>query len=814
MMSTDVKTDKSLLDRIDAIEMSERLFALKDAMFGAPRKISVDRARLAASSWRDTEGEDIELRRARLFRKVLEETPIAIYPFDTIVGRETEHLVGAPVFVDETGDAIPGLWNDEEVPRLFRGALSPEDREVLRECARYFRGRTAPDHVKEEWRSLVGSWATDITDAKGSDPTPDSGYFPGVTCRGMWEKILAKGMRGLIEEAEAGIRRFKAMEETDISKYYFWQAAVIVCEALITYARRYARLARELAGKETGAARKAELNEIAAVCERVPEHPARTFHEAVQCLNFVMVGRGLEAMYPLLIGRLDQYLRPYFEKDLEEGRLSLSQAADILGSAIVLWGMKIVLPTGETQQETHQFSFSINSVNLGGVDRDGRDASNALSYLFLHLVGLLRMSSPTVLINWHAGTPRWLLAKALETNMRTKGGIPLFENSDHVVKSFVNDGIPVEDAREWYGQGCVTPVLPTKVDHNGSEGKGAVNVALMLDLALHRGVSQVTGKKVGIDVGDPRECTTFEQLYEAFKKELEWVVKRVLWLGTVAQGIEPRYLRFPFNSCIAGPNSLAEGRDLLITDADHSYGISDRAIVDAADTLTAIRKLVFEEKTLTMAGLMDAIDSNFEGEEGERIRQLCLAAPKFGNDIDEADEMVREVGRFSGGILRSYLNPFDQPCKISREGLSWHYFGGLGVGALANGRKALEPLNDGSISPMRGMDRLGPTGVLRSALKAGFEESYASCLNQKFSWTVMQSPESREKLAILTDTFFRNGGQHIQYNMVDTDELKDARVHPDKHRDLVVRVGGFSAYFVMLSPEIQDDIICRSEQGC
>jgi pyruvate-formate lyase len=217
---------------------------------------------------------------------------------------------------------------------------------------------------------------------------------------------------------------------------------------------------------------------------------------------------------------------------------------------------------------------------------------------------------------------------------------------------------------------------------------------------------------------------------------------------------------------------------------------------------------------LTMDELMNAIDNNFDGARGEEIRQMCLAAPKFGNDIEEADLMVRDVGKFSGSVIMSYINPFDVPCKISREGLSWHYFGGLGVGALPSGRKSKEPLNDGSISPMRGMDKLGPTGVIRSALKAGFKESYASCLNQKFSATVMRSPESREKLAILTDTFFRNGGQHIQYNMVDAEELLDAKAYPEKHRDLVVRVGGFSAYFVMLSPEIQDDIIYRSTQGC
>jgi formate C-acetyltransferase len=817
IMVTKVNTDEALLRKIESLPLSPRLFQLKDAMFSAPRIISVDRARLAVESWKETEGEDIEIRRAKLFKKVLENVPIAIYDFDIIVGRETEHLIGAPAFVDETGNSIPGLWGEgDKLSRWmeFQQTKSKEDKNTLRECARFFDGKTAPDYVMETWRSVVGSWADDISEAKGADPTPDSGYYPGVTCRGMWEKILSKGIRGLIEEAKTGLQRFKEMKETDINKLYFWQSAIIVCEAMITYAKRYGELAHRKAKETANLERRKELLEIADICERVPENPAHTFHEALQCMNFIMVGRGLEMMYPLLVGRIDQYLWPYFEKDIKEGRLTLERAAELMGSALTLWGMKVVLPTGKTQLETHQFSFCINSINIGGVDREGKDATNALSYLVLHMIGLIKLSSPTILLNWHSQTPRSLLLKALATNYKTKGGIPLFENSDHVVTSFVNDGTPVGDAREWYGQGCVTPILPTKIDHNGSEGKGAINVALILDLTLHHGISQITGKKVGIDVGDPRDFKSFKELYEAFKKQYKYVVNRVLWLGTLAQSVEPQYLRFPFNSCITGPNCMEKGQDILITDADHSYGISDRAIVDTADSITAIKKLVFEEKKLTMDELLNALDTNFAGKRGEEIMQMCLAAPKFGNDIDEADLMVRDVGMFSGSVITSYKNPFDVLCKISREGLSWHYFGGLGVGALPNGRKSKEPLNDGSISPMRGMDKLGPTGVMRSVLKAGFKESYASCLNQKFSSTVMQSPESREKLAILTDTFFKNGGQHIQFNMVDTQELLDAKAHPEKYRDLVVRVGGFSAYFVMLSPEIQDDIIYRSTQGC
>ncbi len=816
-MNVKPTTEELILDQINSLKLSDGLFRLKNAMFSAPRVISVDRIKLAMEAWKETEGEDIELRRARMFKKVLEGVPIEIYDFDIIVGRETEHLIGAPIFVDETGDSIPGIWDEgESLSRgmILLGIKSKEDKDILRECSRFFAGKTAPDHVKAEWQSIVGTWAKDITDAKGADPTPDSGYFPGITCRGMWEKLLSKGMHGLIEEAEDGIQRFKEMKETDINKFYFWESAIIVCKAMIQYAHRYAELARQKAEKESNPERRNELFEIAEICEQVPEYPARSFHEALQFMNFIMVGRGLEAMYPLLVGRLDQYLNPYFENDIKEGRLTLERAADLLGSVLILWGMKVVAPSGETQEETHQFSYSINSINLGGLDIKGEDATNTLSYLVLHLIGLVKMSSPTVLINWHNKTPRRLMLKALETNYKTKGGIPLFENSDHVVASFLKDGTPVEEARDWYGQGCVTPVLPTKIDHNGSEGKGAVNIALILDLTLHRGVSQITGKKVGIDVGDPREFKTFEELYEAFKKQCNYIINRVMWLGTLAQSIEPLYLRFPLNSVVAGPNCIEKGHDILITNEDHSYGISDRAIVDTADSLIAIKKLVYEEKQLTMDELLQTLDSNFNGRRGEEIRQMCLAAPKFGNDIEEADLMVRDVGIFSGSVIMSYVNPFGVPCKISREGLSWHFFGGLGVGALANGRKSREPLNDGSISPMRGMDKLGPTGVMRSVLKAGFKESYASCLNQKFSRTVMQSPESREKLADLTETFFKNGGQHIQYNLVDTDELLDAKAHPEKHRDLVVRVGGFSAYFVMLSPEIQDDIIYRSTQGC
>ena len=289
----------------------------------------------------------------------------------------------------------------------------------------------------------------------------------------------------------------------------------------------------------------------------------------------------------------------------------------------------------------------------------------------------------------------------------------------------------------------------------------------------------------------------------------------MFWLAAVARQENPKYVRLPFLSMLNSEQGMEKGKDSVISDPDyHTFILADRAIVDTADSLLAIKKLVFEEKKLTMAELMDALDSNFAGPRGEQVRQMCLAVPKYGNDIDEADVMVREVGAFTGSLIHAHDNSPDRPFHPVREGLSWHYYGGLGVGALANGRKAKEPLNDGSMSPMRGMDK--SRTHRRSPLRAQGRipgNHFASALNQKFSSSVVQSPESRSKLVTLTDTFLRQGGQHIQYNLVDTQELLDAKAHPENHRDLVVRIGGFSAYFVQLSPEIQDDVINRSQQG-
>jgi pyruvate formate-lyase/glycerol dehydratase family glycyl radical enzyme len=812
---TDV--NKELLDRIDGLKLSERIQQWRHSMKSSGWRLFSDREKWTVASWHETEKEDIQIRRARLLEKILDNIEIRIHDYDVIVGRLTPDVIGCATAFDISGDYIPDLWKDTGELNITMDAsvgLDNESIRILRNSARVFGGNTAPEMTYKAWEAIVGSWVKDAEKAKLKDPTLDTGIFAQCTSVLMWEKILKKGIRSFVDDARARMNRFIENRETDIDRFYFWKSAVIVCEAAINHSRRYAALARQMAETERREERKAELLEIASICERVPENPARTFHEALQSMSIIGVCKNYEN--PMhnnpQWGRCDQYLYPYFINDINNGAITLEKAAGLLAELIGRWGTQTFV-SAESLKESHQINFAINNIMLGGVDRNGTDSSNELSYLFLHVVGLLQLSSPTVGLRWNRGIPDWLMNKAIRTNMIIKGGVPLFENDEVVIPHFLEDGIPIEEASEWCGLGCVYPCLPSRAEHYGSDGVAACNMAAMLHIVLHNGID-INGKLTGLQTGDPRKFKTFDELYNALMAQHKFITHRIFWLAAVARKEQSKYLRLPFLSVMGIEKCMDDGQDLLIPHPDYSmFGISDRAIIDVADSLTAVKRLVFDEKKLTMDELLNALDKNFEGQRGEEIRRMCLAQPKYGNDIDEVDTLAGKISKDSHDIIRSYDNSPYRKYLIAREGLAWHYFGGLGVGALPNGRKALEPLNDGALSPMRGADKKGPTAVIRSALKAGFKESYASVLNQKFSAAIVRSEESIDKLVAYTNAFMLNNGSHIQYNMIDTNELRAAKKDPDNYRDLIVRIGGFSAYFTQLSPSIQDDVINRSEHN-
>ena len=812
-----VQINTQMLDQIDALKLSERNQQWMRTMKASEWKLFADREKWTVAAWKETDGEDIQIRRARLFKKIVENIEIHIHDFDLIVGRLTPDVIGCATSFDVCGDYIPDIWKNTDALNITMNAnvgLDPESIEILRASAREFRGKTAPEMTYKAWEAVVGSWIKDAEAAKLKDPTLDSGIFGQATSVLMWGKILGKGLRSFIEEAQEHIDVFIANRGTDIDKLYFWKSAIIVCEAAINHARRYAALAEEMAEEETRMDRKAELLQIARACDQVPEYPARTFQEALQSMAIVGVCKNYE--HPMhnnpQWGRGDQYLYPYFIRDIQSGSLTLEKAAEMLAELIGRWGTQTFV-SNESTKESHQINFGINNIMIGGVDASGADRSNELSYLFLHVIGLMQLSSPTLGLRWNKGTPHWMMNKAIRTNIATRGGIPLFENDEVVISHFVEDGIPMEEAAEWCGLGCVYPCLPSRAEHYGAEGVAACNMAAMLHLVLHNGVD-VNGKRTGLETGDPRNFEDFDALYDALMKQHRFITHRTFWLAAIARKEQSKHMRLPFLSAMGIQRCMDLGHDLVIPDPDSCmFGISDRAIIDVADSLISLKRLVFDEKQLTMEELLHVLDTNFDGKRGEEVRQMCLAQPKFGNDTDTVDLLVKKISEDSYRIIRSYDNSPFRNYMVAREGLAWHYFGGLGVGALPNGRKALEPLNDGAVSPMRGTDKNGPTAVLRSVIKAGSKESHASVLNQKFSTAILRSNESVDKLVAYTNAFMRNGGSHIQYNMVDTNELRDAKIHPEKHRDLIVRIGGFSAYFTQLSPSIQDDVINRNEHS-
>ena len=810
-----MEVKKELLEQIDRLELPESNRRWREAMKAAAWNVCADRDRLAVKSWKETAGEDIQIRRAKLFKEIVENLPISILEFDQLAGRPTTKVIGCCAAIDVAGDYIPDLWEDTDTLGVTMDAsarVDAETIEALRESVRTFGGRTAPEMTYKAWEAVLGDWPKQAEAAKLKDPSLDTAIFGNCTSTVNFRKIFSVGLRGIIAEAQAHIDAFRANGGTDIDSLYFWQSSVIVLEAAITLAHRYSDLAAEMALAEADPVRSAQLAEISAACAKVPENPAETFQEALQCMAIIGVCKCLE--HPTHAnphwGRGDQYLYDYFMNDLASGRITLERAAQLVADLIGRWGTQTFVSSASLK-ESHQINFNINNMMIGGLNAAGEDCANELSYLMLHMVGLLKLSSPTVCLRWNVKSPRWLMEKAIRTNMETRGGIPLFENDQRIIDSYVRDGIPLEEAVEWCGLGCIYPCLPTRAEHYGAEGVAAFNMGALMHLVLHNGID-INGVQTGLQTGDPREFQSIDDVYDAFMKQLKFLVGRIFYLADIARNVEFRYIRLPFLSSISVQGCMDDGRDLAIPMPAYSmYGISDRGIIDAADSMTAIRKLVFEDRKITMAELLEALDSNFDGPRGEEIRLMCLAAPKYGNDIEEVDALAHRISHDSAEFITNYDNRPFHNYIVAREGLAWHYYGGLGAGALPNGRKALEPLNDGALSPMRGCDVCGPTGVLRSALAAGFEDSYASALNQKFSASILEGEGSLQKLIDYTNTFMGAGGSHIQYNILNTEELRDAKVNPDEYQDLIVRIGGVSAYFVQLSEDIQDDVINRSE---
>jgi len=629
---------------------------------------------------------------------------------------------------------------------------------------------------------------------------------PGHTVSG--GRIYRKGMLDLIREIGDSLDKLDFFNDTQaLRKREQLKAMEITAKALIRFANRHAEALDRLAGHEQNEQRKQELQTMAGICRHVPAFTPRTFHEALQYYWFVHLGviTELNPWDSFNPGRLDQHLYPFYKRELEEGTLTRESAEELLQAFWIKFNNHPSPPkVGVTAEESNTYTdFSL--INLGGVKSDGSDAVNELTYLILDVVEEMRLLQPSSMVQASKINPDRFLQRAVRI-IKTGYGQPSVFNTDAIVQELVRQGKSVEDARNGGASGCV---------ESGAFGTesyiltGYFNLVKIFELTLHDGYDPGTGKRIGLETGDPTTFESFEELMNAFRKQVRYFVNIKIKGNNIIDSIFAENMPVPFLSMLID-DCIAKGTDYNCGGARYNSSyIQGVGLGSLTDILTSMRYNVYDEKRITIRELLDTLENNFEGQES--LRDMLLnSTPRYGNDDDYADRQAVAVfdifydavnGRptVKGGTYRINLLP--TTCHI--------YFGKV-TGATPDGRKAGTPLSEG-ISPVQGADRKGPTAVLNSAAKIDHIRTGGTLLNQKFTPSFFDSEEGITRLTSLIRSYFRMDGHHIQFNVVDADMLRDAQKHPEKYSDLIVRVAGYSDYFNDLGEDLQNEIIKRTE---
>jgi pyruvate formate-lyase/glycerol dehydratase family glycyl radical enzyme len=805
--------------------LTERVLKRKKACNDAPRKILFQRARSLTASWKETEADPNRLRWGKAFARVLEDSPIIIRDSELIVGVETKDVRGAEIVPEcNPYDVIEQLdsKNARTMSEVMSATIDP-DEAGIREIAKYWVGKSVNDIVYKAYETKMGESYKDLIDGRKGKVAvlPDVNGTVYKTQTIYNPRIMKDGLGGIIKKAKA--EKEKTLQKSQFvpndytaifHKLIILDVMIMTCEAIIKFAGKHADLARKMAKTEKDPVRKKELEEIAETCDWVPENPPRTFREALQFYWFIHLAIRKEAPYHSgpCPGRMDTWLYPYYEKDIKEGRLTRQEAAELVG---LIWvKLNEMQMVSGSYFEKEAAGSLLQQVTLGGTTVDGKDATNDVSFLILEVAQQIKMPQPGIYIRCHNGMDHDFMVKAIECNRETRGGIPAFLNDRIAIRNFLATGYKYEDAVEWSAAGCLSYI----VSHCNLASKIAAYIIVpkVLEIALNGGVDPRTGMKCGPETGDVTKFTSIEQLYKAFWTQYDYFVDkgaRDYWVG---YSCKVEHLGTPVTSLLI-EDCLERGLDVY--EGGERYpemGVcfGQRGCVDVADAFAAIKKLVFDDKKYTMAHMIKALKANWEGYED--VHQACLQAPKYGNDDDYVDDIFNYVSLKANEIILQKPNPATgRPWRVSRPALTGHYPAGEVTGALPNGRKAKTPLYDAGLSPMVGADVNGPTALIKSATKVDQIpwNMDSMVLNMKLSPSMIQSRPSIEKVLSMLKTFFDRGGWHIQFNITSREDLLAAKKNPEQWKSLIVRVAGYSAYFVDLPPAVQDEIIARTEHG-
>ena len=782
--------------------MNERIRHLRQQNFDTPTTLSIERALIETAFYKENYGTmPIAILRARNFYEICKKKTIYIGDEELIIGERGPLPKAVPTFPELTCHSVEDLHTLNE-RELQRYTISQEDIDTYeREVIPYWQGKTQRErifnHVSKEWEEAYHAGVfTEFMEQRAAGHTAMDGkmYHEGLL-----------DVKARIEKRISELDYIYDPEATD--KQQELEAMAISCDAAILFAERHAALAEEKAAKEQNPQRKKELEKIADVCRWVPAHAPRDLWEAIQMYWFVHLGtvtelNGWDSMNP---GHIDQHLWPFYQKGIEDGTLTRDKAKELLSCLWIKFNNQPAPPkVGVTALESGTYNDFTN-INIGGVDRNGENATNDLSYMILEIQEELHELQPGLSIHIAQNTPDEFLLEGIKV-IRQGHGYPSIFNPDTYVQEMVRAGKTIEDAREGGCSGCI------EVGAFGKEAyllTGYLNTPKILEITLNNGIDPQTGKKLGLETGDPRSFKTFEELYEAWHKQMVYFVNLKLSVNNYIERMFSLYAPATFLSLYID-DCIEKGKDYYSGGARYNTTyIQCTGLGTITDCFTTLKKHVFEDKRYTMEEMLDACASNWEN--GEKMRQYIRNhTPFFGNDDAYADTIAVRVYDDLVKAIEGRPNTRGGKTQLNMLSTTCHNYFGSVCGATPNGRFAHFAISDGT-SPAHGSDSHGPTAVIKSLGKLDQTKSGGTLLNVRFVPQLLKRDEDQRKLASLIRTYFKFGGHHIQFNIVDTATLHDAQKHPEEYRDLLVRVAGYSDYFNDMTEQLQNEIIARTE---
>lgn len=781
-----------------------RVEQLRERLMQTPPSITAERDELLTNAYRNYAHEPVHVLRARALETILSGISISIGEGELIVGNQASaapRSVG--LFLEYSSEWIGRELDVFAVRTGDRLSVDADTKVRIQALLPFWKGRTLHDRA-------MAYMQPDVRDAYESKVfAVDLHLFSGLGHVVLgYDKVLKHGIGGLKQKIQNRRSLLNPEDIEDIKRGSYLDALEIVCDATITYARRYAALAVEMADAETDPTRRTELLSIANVCMRVPEYPAQTFHEALQGIYFCQLICQIEsdgtAVSP---GRIDYYTFPYYKNDVQAKLVSHGEAQELLDCLMIKFNEILKVWNQEDAKSFGGFPISQN-LCAGGLDRDGADATNEVSYMVVQSLASLKLSQPAFSVRFHANSPASFINMVCEA-LKLGTGMPAVFNDESIIPAMMNRGISLADAREYAVVGCVEPSLHGK-DWPRCNG-GFLNFVKVLELALNNGICRVTGKRVGPSTGDIKAFKSFSDVMQAYYTQFDYFLKYMVAVNNIIDLAHAEVAPLPFVSlltddCIEQALDVTLGGAKYNTTAPLAVGVAN-----VADSLAAMKKLVFEEQTVFLEDLADALDKDFN--DHEVLRQLLIyRAPKFGNDDAYVDNLAREVFSYYCKSVCDYKNGAGAPFSAAFIPVSSNVPLGTLVGATPDGRKSGSPLAEG-VSPCQGRDITGPTAVIRSVAKLDqMSAPLGVLLNQKINPAAVEGPSGTVALGALIQSYFHLKGQHIQFNIISSRGLRNAQQHPEMYRHLVVRVAGYSAFFNDLTASIQDDIINRTEQ--